>query len=516
MIRVRALGAVAIAVAVLSMPGLASAQCNLAPAAGYSFTNPPVCNTPTGCQPQCGAGVGLTQTGGCQTPAATGGAWSLKGTKYDGTCCDSPSAGMCPAGLGGTKVDAPPLRFWQFDNYKASNSGCPTKVTQHNYLCNTKTDFGTFNPAITETWLWTMSQSNFNKVGTDGCITSGTPAVAEVSFYDLNGTAGHTSWYGVASVTANPSYAFNRLTTAAPASVCNGSTNTTHIVPVIETPALTIAGRTAACTGTATATPGTKNAVDGTFFDFSINLANPNPPYYTEIGPNDPARKLIAGWQIVYATGGNTPISGEPTTGDVALGAWKPVRSPTAPTMAKAFWATPVTNPVTVSIPGDATKSFWFATRIVYQDAVLNPAGDFTPTGSGPTLVGPISSHCGPGITTPVSVDFESVAAIRTAKGVTVSWKAVNEDDTTGFYVYRSQVVNGTEATAEKVGAFIESNGGTKPYAVEDAQANAKSAYTYYIQEMTINGEGTRSQSARVEAVVDGASGGRQRGASRH
>lgn len=440
------------------------------------------------------------------------GSFNLIGTGYENTCA-----------LGnGCTVGQPLLRYWQYDFYSKANNGCQKQddvPAGTEWMVNAFLDDGT-SPAPGH---WYMYQASWTGPSVDGCYNApGAPSprtVAELSFVDANGpshtgtegTINHGSFYLVNSVPLTQQFEFDTTT--------GGTGCTAAEVKAAPVAGLTIVGRTLACTGNATpTTSGTADVLTG-YHDIGITLSDPNPDWYNESGLNG-APPLIVGYQIVYKTGA------EPTTS--ATSAWAPVYDPTdntAPKNALGVVLLGTATAVTVAVPDmPAGTNYWFATRIVYQDVTENPTAPFDPaTGTpsapvGPQITSQVSGHCGPVQfgTSPVAVEYGSVTAERNAQGVNVRWTTIREDDTNGFKVFRSNDAAGTEALVEAA-SWVDAHGANLEYAVTDLSASSSQTYYYYVQEMTSNGFGDRSESVRVDPATatgsrGGSSGGRTRG----
>jgi len=474
-------------------------------------------NRTAGPPPTCGGAPAIACSGGCPVtnpvyhfstvPCITGGGFDLRGTQYETTCSLGSS---CPFGQ-------PILRFWQFDHFgtatQGANNGCQKQDDIANgaeWLVNANLDDGTAIPA----GIWYMYQANWAGPMVDGCfnITGVTPrTVAEISdvYSAAEGTPNHGAWFLVGSVGLTTGFNFDLITGAT--GTCNAAT-----IAKQDVSAVSVQGRSAACVGSTTPTTVTTADTLTGFFDVQINITNPNPAWFNDTGA---APALISGYQIMYKTGA------EPTTS--VASAWNPVYDPTDATAPKnAMGVIPVgTATALVALPVTTiTTNYWFAARAVYADATENPTASFDPLlgtpglPAGPQVTTPVGAHCGPVNFNPLpmAVNFGSVVAERTAQGVTVRWTTLSEDDTNGFRVVRATGASGTEAAVDA--AYVDAHGANLDYVISDLGAGP-GTYYYYVQELTSNGPGDRSEIVRVDAATSsngaGVSGARSRGGVR-
>ena len=275
----------------------------------------------------------------------------------------------------------PPARFWEYDNYLGANSGCERVLAKgpsgRSYLA----------------WDWAAP--------VDGCL-SGTRTVAEVSVAHGEGSASHGASYLVASVDRDASgFDFDRVTGAPGCTPAD--------MPLAPVAGVQIPGHTGPCVGERSVTMLSSwgsNAADCNYFDIELTLDEPFPVGYTE----DPggAPPLIAGYEVMYSvTEGFSPE--EPTSSSPCSWSWWPVRDPADPARAKGVLPLGTAR-VTVAVPNSWVRNIWFATRLVYQDASVNPPGSYDPAVEpGPLLTTPVSSHCG-AVSQLMTLDFPIIA----------------------------------------------------------------------------------------------------------
>lgn len=478
-------------VLLLASPALAATNCNLGPSP---------CSGP-GVSHGCAGGPPPSSPIAHPTisPCSGGGSFNFTGTQYAATC--SNLMGNC------ANISVPPLRFWAHDNYagpSGANSGCQ--------LLNTTSDVDWFANAVLDGLAspgaadgrWVLYQTNWVGPAVDGSA-AGARTVVEISapLSTTEGTADHTAWYMLASMSNAGGYDFDRVT-----GVTGGCTP--GDIPAAPVPTVSVVGRTAACTGSPTPTDARANAVDGVnYCNIDIDVSDTAGQWFSEAGANQ-APALIAGFQVVYAG------AAEPTTSNYASGNWQPVRDPANPTLAMGLIPVGATGPFTVAMP-KALGMAYVAVRVVYAaGATANPTGTFDPlSATGPQVTSAVGGHCGPiRFGHPDAVSFDTLTASRSADGVWVRWTTALEQDVNGFVVFRSANPAGSTNPADAVLPWMPAHGTGLAYEFLDRSATSPSDSFYYvIQEQTFSGPGVSSAVLPVNpAGTDGGvSGGRSR-----
>jgi len=477
-----------------------------------------------------GCGTAICQ-GGCSDSlpmrhyaeglTSAGGRFGFAGTSFESTCWGAGPAGPCGTGTG----KLPPGRFWAYNQYMLSNSGC-TDLIANAGMVHTVLDLGHSDSSGN----WVLFGCNWEEDGgpgpgrMDGCIASTEPVppdtaqrtVLEVNFADSfsgEGTPDRSSWYLVASVPETEGrYDFDAIeggNSGGPSGDGPG-----HVV-VRHPPSVRIdglPGPTPSCPVNDSTMVGLPNPHSAAHFNLDLRV-NPAVPtaradWFTEAGRNkDP--QLIEGFQVVYKLSSTPPTSSY---------LWLPARDPDDPVHNVAGlipWSeTPGSATVALPISPGGGK-YWLAVRLVYRDATINGQLGPGPIETAPKLVSLPGAMCGP-VASPVTlaVKFADVKAEWTDDGALISWTTLEEVDTLGFAVFRSASADGSSGVSQ-VGSIVMSRGGGQSYSASDGQVRGAEGqpYWYYVQELVDVGYGTRSQWAKLASpdAVSGAGGARER-----
>jgi len=318
------------------------------------------------------------------------GRFDLTMTDYVGSC-DNGLALPCTR-----PGNVPPLRFWAYDGFRTGNNGCFSYAGK-SWLVNCKYDqSGCLD--LGEDGHWTLSQANWAagcfQLGVDGCISSQRPVppdlstrtVVELSFADTSSgeeTVDHDAWYIVAAVEFDGSFDFDRIQGGDTAGGLGPADLLAQSVPDVS-----FTGMTCPDNGAAIVFP--ENAVDGDYYDVTVDVSTTTPPFFTERGRDDSDSPLIVGLQVVFQRSLAAPRS--------SVRRWLPARDPADPADQIAGlipWGGSAS--ATVALPKVACGArHWLATRIVYKDATVNFQTGPGPDATGPRLVTPTGKSCGP------------------------------------------------------------------------------------------------------------------------
>jgi hypothetical protein len=203
-----------------------------------------------------------------------------------------------------------------------------------------------------------------------------------------------------------------------------------------------------------------------------------------------------------------TPVTGTPVTGTPGVGT--PTATPVPPTETPAVETpttetpaveTPTGEPPVTSTPTPTPEETPGGQATPETPPVTTPAT--TPTATAMVTETPVSPNAEtatptPFVMPPTAIELVSFTAVRQSDAVVVQWSTSFEESTFGYYLYRSTGTtrDGAVLVTEQLIASQGTFGGS--YAVTDSNVQPGVTYTYWLDEVEIDGTVSEIDSVTV------------------